>query len=49
MASGMRITPLEDWIAGKLGVTGKPVELMERLRIRQLELLNATLAHAAPA
>ncbi|WP_158447391.1 DVU_1553 family AMP-dependent CoA ligase [Syntrophotalea carbinolica] len=47
MASGMRITPLEDWIAGKLGVTGKPVELMERLRIRQLELLNATLAHAA--
>lgn len=46
MASTMQITPLESWIAGKLGVTGKPAELMAGLRAWQLEKLNATLDHA---
>lgn len=43
----MQITPLESWIAAQLGVSDRPAQLMTSLRARQLELLNATLTHAA--
>jgi phenylacetate-coenzyme A ligase PaaK-like adenylate-forming protein len=43
----MQITPLESWIAGKVGLANAQELSMDALRVHQLRRLNETLAHAA--